>query len=447
MLVVVAVLLSGCGGKNDDSPDLRGVRPRATDITAPGTNEPTNDELFGDVPTPLRNQLVLPAVEGAPGALIFVINGELYLARFDGQEATHLSSIYYPVSVEPALDGTGVVYVGADVRDPGSWRERRMAMLTYTDFTTLENRVLNEPDTSQNLVVLLDWQPGGDVIAFWGPTVGISLVRVDGSSEVVPISGAPFMAWLDDGSILGLMGGGQDAFGQQEIFVAHMDRTTGEQTPVDITIRDVMSADFVNLEPDAAALGYTYADTYRDFYRAARLPDGSRAYIQWPEWVKAPQDLVMCSHWEIRQQPTTGEMQPIYTSDDTTALSDLTVMPDGSLLFLRWALDGCNFTGNLVISLMRMVPGEEPTVITDQIDGGINGTPNELRTLSFVHGRKYSVTEDGRYVFWIGGGLLTGQSAIHVTNLETGESTMLMQVDRTSLGDGFEDVHWVSLGK
>jgi hypothetical protein len=270
---------------------------------------------------------------------------------------------------------------------------------------------------------------------------------VDGSSDVVPISGAPFMAWLDDGSILGLMGGGQDAFGQQEIFVAHMDRTTGEQTPVDLTIPDVMSADFVNLEPDAAALGYTYADTYRDFYRAARLPDGSRAYIQWPDWVKAPQDLVMCSHWEIRQQPTTGEMQPIYTSDDTTALSDLTVLPDGSLLFLRWALDGCNFTGNLVISLMRMVPGEEPTVITDQIDGGLNGTPNELRTLSFVHGRKYSVTDDGRYVFWIGGGLLAGQSAIHVTNLETGESTMLMQVDRASLADGFEDVHWVSLGE
>jgi hypothetical protein len=186
-----------------------------------------------------------------------------------------------------------------------------------------------------------------------------------------------------------------------------------------------------------------YDDTFSDFKRAVLLADGARAYIDWPDWVKGF-GFEVCSTWEIRQTPRTGTESPVvlYQAEDTTFLTDLTALADGSLLFLQWNLENCRFTENVRLSLIRLVPGEDtPTVITDQIDPGASVAPADLQFVVFRHGQKYSLSPDQRYVFWIGEA--AGTSTISVTDLETNTTSALLAQPVTSMFDGFQSVFWV----
>jgi hypothetical protein len=204
--------------------------------------------------------------------------------------------------------------------------------------------------------------------------------------------------------------------------------------------------DFMYLEGGLYQAGYVYDDTFHDYHRAALLPDGTRVYIDLPLSFKTSA-LEICGTWEIHQRPRESNEPAdiIYMAADTTALTDLTVLPDGSLLFLRWAMTDCDFTGAMQVELLRLVIGEDAAVIASPVDPGLNSNPNEIRTIVMLRGRKYAVTPDGRFVFWIGGGFLVdGSSAIRVTDLETGAAVSLLTVTYSPSGEGgFENVFWV----
>jgi hypothetical protein len=176
------------------------------------------------------------------------------------------------------------------------------------------------------------------------------------------------------------------------------------------------------------------------------LDDGAtRVYISSPESAQFF-NVEICDTWTIQQRPRAGGApETIYSVAETTFLTDLAALPDGSLLFLRWALSECRFTGTMEVELLRLVPGEaEPTVIAAPIDPGMNGNPNDIRFMGYQRGHKFDVGPDGRYVFWIGGGLAARASSVHVTDLETGATATLLTEVLTPSGEGsFEGVYWL----
>ncbi|NDJ75559.1 MAG: hypothetical protein GYB65_04805, partial [Chloroflexi bacterium] len=136
----------------------------------------------------------------------------------------------------------------------------------------------------------------------------------------------------------------------------------------------------------------------------------------------------------------------IYQVSDITLLSDLAALPDGSLLFLRWQMPGCQGAGDetdLTVELVRLVPGQEPEVISADIDPGqsiLGGFDNLLD----LRGQKYNVTPDGRYIFWIGRDSELTRSSLYVTDLQADTTTELLAASvEGEDAIGFDDVAWI----
>lgn len=440
-LVLLIVLLAACGGDND------GGSTALEPVDLPDTPTPTaaeNTSSLSTLPEPVQDALTLPAADDLDGALLFVRGEDLYLGRFDGEPATLLAEGVAPIGIEPSPDRRAVAYSAPVENELGSSGiTRTQYNLRVTDLAILEHtdyQPQGRSSSTANLIV--GWSPGTAAPLTWNQQTGL-VQAGDGQS----IGGLTQAAWLTDGSILffgARPGTENDRPPTPAVF--RFDPATGEHTALDVEVGEFpLMIDFMYLEGALYQAGYVYDDTFHDYHRAALLPDGTRVYLDLPLSFKTSA-LEICDTWEIHQRPReSSEPDTIYSADNITALTDLTALPDGSLLFLRWAMTDCAFTGTMQVELLRLVLGEEPTIIASPVDPGFNSNPNEIRTIEIQRGRKYTVTPDGRYVFWIGGGfMLDGSSTIHVTDLETGESHALLTTRWSVSGtDGFENVCWV----
>ncbi len=461
-LVLTALVVAGCGGDGGDG-DAVGA-PLQT-VERPPTLAPTAGvgSPFEGLPAAANGELRLPLIEDLPGGLLFLKDDVLYLSWFDGEGPALVADVVHPFMIEPSPDGSAVVYPAGEtervVGYGGMAYTRFSYVLTMTDLYTVESTpLLNVGDERGVSGLFLGWAPDSQSVIVWD-TNSLLLARRSGEIIALPDTdtaawqpGIHTVAWLPDSSVLLFAtkepaggSGSPDGTGEPRLAVYRYDPATAERTMLDLNITDLALLDFMYLEKTLHEHGTIYAETFNATHRAARLPDGSRVYIDWPLPVKSFQADV-CSTWEIRQQAQ-GETDPpqtLYTVDDTTFLTDLTALPDGSLLFLRWALAGCQFSGVMDVQLIRLVPGQEPQVITDEIDPGSNANPNTVIMLGYQRGRKYTVSPDGRYVFWVGGGSDTNTSSIRVTDLEYDvTATLLTDVMRPFEIGGFEDVFWV----
>jgi len=459
--LLVALVLTGCGGDDDDS-----VGAPLQTVERPPTLTPTAGigSPFEGLPAAANGELRLPLIESLPGGLLFLKDDVLYLSWFDGEGPTLVADVVHPFMIELSPDGSAVAYPAGETERVigygGVAYNRFSYILTVTDLHTMETTpLLNVGDERGVSSLFLGWAPDGQSVMVWD-THSLLLARRSGEIIALPDSdtatwqpGVHTVAWLPDSSVL-LFATEEpsgtatpQAPGDVHLALYRYDPATAERTMVNLSIDDLALLDFMYLEKTLFERGTIYADTFNAYHRAARLPDGARVFIDWPPPVRAFQ-ADLCSTWEVRQQSPgdTDTAQAIYTVNDTTFLTDLTALPDGSLLFLRWALADCQFSGAMTVELIQLVPGQAPVVITDEIDPGSNANPNDVVMLGTQRGLKYTVSPDGRYVFWIGGGSDTNTSSIRVTDLEYGvTATLLTDVVRPFAVGGFEDVFWVSM--
>ncbi|MBN1966907.1 MAG: hypothetical protein JW910_19800, partial [Anaerolineae bacterium] len=321
--------------------------------------------------------------------------------------------------------------------------------MTLMDLDTLENVPLIEVgDDRDAFSILPGWSPDGQSVIVWGQTrneAEFVIAHTDGS-DPQRIPGFFTALWLADGTVLSAAPEeGQENQRMPPITLYRYDPATGERIPLNLTFENPFVTDLMAIEGTLYEQGIMYDDSFTEYGRAALLPDGTRAYIHWTEQVRQFQADV-CSSWEIRQRPRqdTGPGEVIYSVDEVTYLTDLTALPDGSLLFLQWKLEGCQFVGAMTAQLLRLVPGQESSVVVEQVNTGLAFNPNRIGVMGYVRERHYAVSPDGRYVFWTGGGISTGTASIHVTDLESGETAILLVAVPPSPNDGgFESVFWL----
>ena len=199
---------------------------------------------------------------------------------------------------------------------------------------------------------LLGWSPDGQSVLTWNNSAIIAS-GTDGL-EVQAWAGLPSLAWLTNSRAL-VIAPEDLTVRSSPLTVFRVDPQTGVRTDLQIPLDD--SPDLMHITDVLAARNlHLHPTAFHDFHRVAPLPDGGWAYIEWSDAVKQ-MNAPLCATWELRR---TQPDDVLLTSLDTTFLSDLTALPDGSLLFLRWTLNGCRFLGGTTVELLRLVPGEEP---------------------------------------------------------------------------------------
>lgn len=447
LLFILSLLIGGCGGDDEaGGAALEGVSPNVTVTPAPTVTVAADVTLFGGLPEPVRGTLALPELPDFDARIIFVREETLYLAAFDGQAPLVLDEAVSATTLSVAPGDDLVAY---SVNDP-ALAETYGIMLDAYDLRLLDLRTYDTtiyaPDASTQMALpVLGWLDG-TTVASWDRTINSALLLNAGGATTVPILGPFGYAWTPEGHLLYIgekpgTGGGNTRVGT----VFEVDPAAGDPTIYDFTLATPPEMDFMNLEAGLQDQGAVYADTYTQKERSALLDNGARAVVLMPAAVQRGQPRI-CDTWEIVQRARDGATTDtlLVHMDDTAYLTDLAVLPDGTLLFLRWHIPGCDITADMSLDLMQLAPGAEPEVLATGLDPGAQGGFNVLQSLNVARGHKYDVSADGRYVIWVSGGRTAEFSTLHILDLDTGDSAALMSLPVELSGAGsIETVYWV----
>jgi hypothetical protein len=439
VLILLILVSAACGGGDNDT-----TVPKTATLPPTLTPEATESSPIASLPAPSNGGLSLPELAGIDGGLLIARGGKLYLAWFGTEEPVLIAEEVAPVMIEPSPDGHAVVYtVGiAEERTgmDGVPYDHFEYRLTVTDLTTLNSARLVTVGSKRHIfATLLGFSPDSRTVLVWNSGAVIA-ASADGLN-VQALAGARTVAWLPDNTAL-LFAPEDPLVSDSPLAVFRVVPEFGPRERVNISLDDSASPDFLPLAGTLAARGLTYdSAAFHDFHRAAPLPDGSWGYIEWSGAVKNMQ-APPCATWKIKRTGSESPPGILYTAEATSFLSDLTALPDGSLLFLKWTLDGCRLDGPMAVELLHLVPGQEPVLITGEIDPG---EQTDLNRIGYWQARKYTVTPDGRYVFWIGKGDVEGVSLVNVTDLQEDITAPLLADVVLPEGTGrFADVFWVS---
>ncbi len=432
LMILLVLALAACGEKSI----VRTVQQTPTTLPTPTVTPEVMEGLsIAELSAPSNGGMVVPQLAGIDGGLLISKGNKLYLVRLGADEPIVIAEDIVPDMVEPSPDNRAVAYAAGvtDRREnsAGEAYDHFEYRLTVMDLDTLDSLSLIAVGSADGLfATLLGWSPDDQTVLVWNDGAIIAN-RTDGSN-LQALAGMRTAAWLPDNSVL-IFAPEVPAEPGSPLAVFRADADFGQRERVDTP---VTVPDFLDLADELAALGFVYEpSTLNDFHRAAPLGDGSWAYIAWSDAVRN-QTAPVCETWQIRQTTTPDAL---YTSNSTTFLSDLTVLPDGSLLFLKW--DGCRETRDMVVELLRLVPGHVPVEITGDIDPG---AMDDANAISGSHARKYAVTPDGRYVFWIGWGDVEGVSLLNVTDLDEGiTAPLLADLVLPEGGGRFAGVYWI----
>ena len=437
---VVLIALAGCGSDNADTPVIQGVRS-GTATPGGSITADTTSAVLGLDTTPEPGKMALPALDALGGSVMLIRQDQLYQGRFDGSDMRLVADRVMNLPLEPSPAGDEVLYIRTydEQSTYYTWERARFEVMDAATnaITTLERA------TSQgsSLSMFVGWAPDGDSFLIWSNIQnGLGIVARDGSG--LTELGGPFVgAWLTDGSVV-TFAGNPDV--PDEIRLLRFDPTTTERTLLDIS--GDINLNLFDAEGALHDAGYDIDPASTDFHRATLLPDDLRVYVVWPLGAFYASGREFCYDWEIRGQPRDGTTPPelLAQIDAATAITDLSALPDGSLIFLRWTLTGCTFTGTMQVELMRLVPGEAPTVLVPDIDPGTFGNPNEVRNLLAIHGPKYAISPDGAYLLTLGGGVTTGTTTLNLLDLATGASAPLLSDVVTQMDESFESVVWLT---
>lgn len=436
--LIAVLLISACGDKEEAGIESAGNDSPTTEQTEQSTEAATSatenstaggDSPLAQLPEAVDRQISLPVIEGVTGGILFskgILGGagtqssSLYIIRFGENEPRLIAENVNPVTVSVSPDHQKAFYVTSGIRN------RRVFV---ADLNTL---AVTDLGRMQGIVAFsAGWSPDGDWLTYFEVEANggtFHKVNVDGTELTALAPNGPLTGLLADGSIM-LNEVSED---QTTLTVNRYLPDTGEQSVVGTVAFD-QTTFAVTIAGVAELLAENSLDFSDTFFTGGVIRVGDeRIFSQLTEIV--PSGIAICGPWEVtRIGMTAAEGEAIYTVEDTTLLSNLRLLPDGSVLVLRWWFEECDIN-RLHNDLVRIAPTGESLVVLTDIDPG---TEVNLTFLANSNGQKFDLSPDGRYVFWLGGGLQAGYSALNVTDLTTNTTTTLMTKQMSGSSDSF----------
>lgn len=424
-IVIFAAILftmSACGG--DDDVGVQGSGNNAASQNQDDSLEEIRDNVYSSPLAALSSPLddietarwtfnvpnenyIVPEADIEYG-FVFAVNRGLLFGQFNGQAATPLSERIVTDSVSALPDGR-IIYRGhGDVS-----RNSIVIHDPYMDAVVGEYLSVNDGQ-------ILNWNADGTWLTFRDDDVFVA--AADGTFTSEPLKNVDESIWLDDDTLLYTVEDDDGAI------VSVMRYSPVAKTSAELRLDfDPANDNLLSLEDDIRELGYRYASP-TIFELTSATADGDTRYSVRPP--DTPSALGICDEWRIEKTDLeNGEREYVYTADSTHALTNLNVLPDDSVLVLRWFRDECAFSNPIQTQLLHLMPDGTVELITDSI----LASTNQVQPLALE--RFYSVSPDGRYLMWIGrDGGLEDDTTLEVLDLETGIQKRVAQMPLRATG-------------
>lgn len=408
------------------------------DYALPTLNQPTPAPPLANLPSPTIRQLVLPMAhlmpnpESVGGQVFFVLDGDLHVARFDGQAAQLLVEGVLPESLRLSPDQRTLLYQQKDQQD--------YSVLLALNTSTLASVELDRHPTE---FIDFEFSPNGEWVAYLqtfypamvadmrdsylrqdaqlnGVDQDLTVTRVDGKGGVYWLQGVSAKAWLLDNTLV---------INQLDEFSGRYDRLIHvlpeEGQPTEENLLDY-------------SISGGYADRNRPlmFMRARQnlfaligpadlIPAPPTDYVDYGSVAVAPSLDAFVE--VIRGESIGGNCRPVSLTRRGYAVAQVPAvlfempsvvdlrfprwLPNDGILFTLWDAKNCA-TDTPTASLYFTAPyGETRRIATD---------------LDIITGAPYTTSHDGRYVLWAGVDAETEAGFLAITNVLNGETSRLI---------------------
>ena len=408
ILMLLIVVLAACSGDDQEAPRLSSGGNGGNNGTSTDTNE---------APPPSAAPEISSA--GLSGTLIYYQSGQLKrlwlgesepvtMAEFDDGEAVYLSP-----------DRRHMLFVGEVNRDrfvflmdPQGGQHTELIQLFSFDWRPVL------------------WSPDGEWVVLSAGRRGHDLARLDGTVSYELGHRRATFFWLSDDRLLILdfstsFREGEEIQTYQAAFIAN---TSGEITPLDWDM-EAMNADMqTTLETELAALDVEITASPVEVMQFVVQDDVPVFPV--PADGAFRGSGISCQSWQLIpvidfQNGDFGT--PLYVADSVSALSDLLRLEDESILFLEWLRPDCESTALPQGNLMRLPPdSDEAQILATGVYEGISIHNPDFNFFGNTP-RLFAPSPDQRHVVYVGGGLASQKTSLHLVDLENQETTLLYE--------------------
>lgn len=434
LLIITSLILSACGGE-DDTPT---VESNDTAVANEVENSQDSGSQAGENIDVLASDSSPASFMETSGRVLWVKGYNLYSWQ-PGVEAeeTLVAEHIDPEHVHFTEDQQYVLYSLMSEQDRRQILDIEMMHIATgvkTSLTRLESRYARPaPDW---WLQISDMENGWFLLGTWTGQQNSILVNVDKRRFDLEQTDGLQAFWLADGTLVGMESEWDQSTQQAHLSRAwHFDPAIGERV-------DIENLDLASFENDAIALmtalaerGFVFGAEAQSILEQAE--EGMHLEINpvdrnWSDY---------CNTWEIRRMDTD---QAIYEGLDVAQIGGVRQQADGSYFFGERVYAECDI--NQPTARLKHVTLEgEVTLIAESVDPGGEG-------FGFNEGESYSVSPDGRYVLWIGGGMITGETTLNFTDLTTQTTTTVRSetfdiVPDNSAADmaRYKAVYWVAV--
>lgn len=384
--IVFVLLLVACNSEDKPVAELES----STRNTAPTHSQTTT------------NDVSTPAELTASGAIVYIQDGNLLIWDFATKTSTPIADQVEPEQLFLSPDATMLAY---------HRRERGLSEVYMFNKATMISTLLDSFETFTNRQIWqVSWSPDNQWVLIGSNGIDL-IVKVDGTDrQEVGRDSRIQNQWLADNTILSIVAYSSNFDGSLVVEkIGHYDPTTQTTTPLELGSE---YPDYSTFYQAIADLGYDLSWRLGD-----APPTDDSLTITWPADYDGSR-LVMCATWQV----TSFDQSTVYyEASDTAQLSANYQLGNGEFLFLEWRYPNCQF-GVPKVRMLRLNADGEVSTLGEDI---YPGESQDVRRVAWI-GNRFVVSPDEQAVVWISGNIQQTEGALHLTNLATGDSTVLI---------------------
>lgn len=420
---LLLVFLAACGD-DEPEPEIEGSSGNNSVNTSESSSgvEPSSDSGFEPAVTAILQEL--------PGAVVYVQGNNLALLPFgDDIEPIQLADEVDSDTVSFSPDKRTVIYQSDGVLYAYGTNDvapKNLGELRFTRTNAVEN-----------------WSPDGQW--FFHRVAGTIIYNLSGtkSYDLSILRLGNTYRWTNDSQLIIIDDNGraEENFAYQS--VTQFDLESGESETIDVDLEAVNSGETTL---DAAMLELSYDFAPLPFSLSDNTPR-----IQVPMEVHNASSQT-CLKWTASDGSLIDENTSIiYESQDTYMLSELRVLSDDEWLFLKWTIDNCG-VGNPDVNLIRyQISTNQEEVLAEDVFSDFAPARLDIGRIFGDNGNnhRYTISPDGQFILWIGGGIESGTSSLNLINLLNGSNTVILEVEAEGQTSNFANnqlfkgVYWL----
>lgn len=452
-MVLILLVLVGCSG-DEDSAQVSGAgrsepsnsssqgQGNETEVEGDGGNlqESSDSIALANLPRPIPDEFVLPELD-IPYPIAFSHDQMLYVVRFDAEPATLLTdTLEFTIKVK---DASQVIYVGVGSESPTSVFSRYSSIYIYdTETESLLNEILLADD--DHFADIESWSPNGQwtvVRRFEDDDSFTDIYAIDGAEPIETLTPVVVTAWLTDNTVLFYEVDDENNIAN----VLRYNPATDEYLDIDLDMSQVstentffenysliseqLAVNDLELVRTHDQIGQTVVDTTSNTYVTIVQPE-------------AMSSTTVCEDWIVQRGGREIATSTLFDVEDTHALTDLHQLPDGSIIFLRWFKDECDFSEALQAEIIRVFEDGTSEVVARDLYVNVQNMFFSNNNFRVVEPRM-DISADGQYLLWISQAEPTrGDVALNLKDLTSGESAVLLVTPEAD-GTLFRTVQWI----